>query len=105
MLFHSICDNNNDGDIFVVTERYKELFEAVHSRRSPVVTISGPRGVGKSLALGAIATEYYRTRPCLYLSPIWLHQTTTFERLDFNAALEEIYIEQGKWTLFYIINH
>jgi hypothetical protein len=54
---------------FVVTEGFKALRSAVTSRASKI-SIGGPKGVGKSLALGAIATLCCGLRrPCFLWAP------------------------------------
>ena len=53
-----------------------------------MVTIRGPKGVGKSMALGAIATMCHKQRPCFLWSPI--------ANKDFQSYVEDIRIEFGK---------
>lgn len=48
-----------------------------------MITIRGPKGVGKSLALAAIDVHYRGSRPCLLFSP----QTLT-------PGLFECYVEE-----------
>ena len=80
----------------MVTKKFNDLFERVESRLQDVIAISGPKGVGKSLALAAIATKYaaateeYAKRACLLVSPA-LSKT----QAHFDAALEEVYIQHG----------
>jgi hypothetical protein len=54
---------------FVVTEGFSKLCTAVKSKESRI-SIGGPKGVGKSLALGAIATLCNKLkRPCFLWAP------------------------------------
>ena len=57
------------SDYYIITEEFKSICEGLDSG-DKVVTIHGPRGVGKSMALGAIATLCYKQRPCILWSPI-----------------------------------
>ena len=77
-------------DKYVVTESFKDLCIVLESRKRGICTIGGPRGVGKSLALAAVASRYCKERPCLLWSPISTSPPDTFYE-----ALKEVYHQFG----------
>ncbi len=62
----SLCIEVNK---FVVTNKFKKLIENLNSGVENIA-IGGPKGVGKSMALGAIATLYHKERKCFLWSPV-----------------------------------
>ena len=59
-------------------------------REKNIISIKGPKGVGKSLTLAAVASQYSGKRPCLLWSPEWILNK------DFYDALKEVYRKNGK---------
>jgi ABC-type lipoprotein export system ATPase subunit len=61
---------NTLDDTFVVTEGFKALWEKLKSGKCKQIAINGPKGVGKSLALAAIATLLRRDgKKCFLWTP------------------------------------
>ena len=93
--FQSVLQFSTDN--YVVTESFKDLCKLLESRNSrEICTISGPRGVGKSLALAAVASLYCKERPCLLWSPI----STSSPPDTFYETLKEVYHQFGMSALF-----
>ena len=53
---------------FVVTKEFREVLDQLNSGKE-MVSMGGPKGVGKSISLAAIATLCYGKRPCFLWSP------------------------------------
>ena len=57
-------------DTYLITGKFRELVNKINSGMKSI-TISGPKGVGKTWALGAIATLCHEVkRPCFLWSPL-----------------------------------
>ena len=69
----------------MVTEGFKKVID--HLNDGTDVSIVGPRGVGKSMALAAIATVCHGKIPCFLWSPY-----VTFNK-DFQDYVENFYEE------------
>ena len=81
--FIQLCDNFSDAKKFyfegifpqssyepgfLITREFKKLNEHLGTAKRKFL-IRGPKGVGKSMALAAIATLYHKKRPCFLWSP------------------------------------
>ena len=87
-------------DKYVVTQGYKNLCGILESSlcaERKEISIKGPKGVGKSMALAAVASRYSKKRPCLLWSPEWKLNKNFFD------ALKEVYRQFGKKASFCII--
>jgi hypothetical protein len=61
---------SRNNDTFVVTEGFKAVWEKLKSGKCKQIAINGPKGVGKSLALAAIATLLRRDgKKCFLWTP------------------------------------
>ena len=78
----------------MVTEEFRDLVKCVNENLT--VAICGPKGVGKSLALAAIATLCHKQKsPCFLFSPC------VTEGLRFDKYINSIYGEFGKCNVLF----
>ena len=75
---------------FVITDSFRKLVEKLNSGER-LLPIRGPKGVGKTMALAAIAALSHGKSPCLFVSPPMLLKSSTFDRY-----VNEIYVQYGK---------
>ena len=66
---------------FLMTEKFKSLCKGLDEGKR--IQIRGPKGVGKSVTLAAIATLYHKKRPCLFWYP------DTCKSVDFQSYFED----------------
>jgi hypothetical protein len=64
---------------FVITEQFRSLLKKLNSGEK-LIPIRGPKGVGKSLALSAIAALCHGKSPCLFVTPSSLIHSAFFDR-------------------------
>ena len=75
----------------MVTQAFRDLITKLNDGKGRVA-IDGPKGVGKSLALGAIGTLCKKAgRPCILVSP------KTEVNDEFRSYVEEIFTEFSKY--------
>lgn len=79
---------------FVITKSFRELVENFNDGFK-ILTINGPKGVGKSLALAAICALNKGKSPCLVISPL-----TTISSGYFHNYVKEVYAQHGKSKCF-----
>lgn len=79
---------------FVITKSFRELVENFNDGFK-ILTINGPKGVGKSLALAAICALNKGKSPCLVISPL-----TTMSSGYFHNYVKEVYAQHGKSKCF-----
>ena len=59
---------NLETEKFVVTKEFRKVLDQLNSEKK-TVSMGGPKGVGKSMSLAAIATLCHGKRPCFLWSP------------------------------------
>ena len=83
-----------DEQKFVITKSFRELVKNFNDGFK-ILTINGPKGVGKTLALAAIYALNKGKSPCLIISPLTLMSTTFF--YDY---VKEVYARHEKGKCF-----
>lgn len=74
---------------FVITKAFRDVVCKINSG-DKMIAIGGPKGVGKSMALAAIAALSRKTRPCLLCSPSGMHIDV------YHLYVQEVYKQFGK---------
>lgn len=77
------------NDKFLVTDGFKEVVRKLNSKEK-IISICGPKGVGKSLALAAIAELSRKNWPCL----LWSPRLRSFKQ--FLSYVRAVYAQYGK---------
>ncbi len=83
---------------FVISDKFRALVKALKSGKSKA-TLCGPKGVGKSMALAAIATLCHKKVPTFLWSP------TMKLNQGFREYYNSIFKEFGKYSLKYYFTY
>ena len=81
---------------FVITKSFKQLVKNFNDGFE-ILTIGGPKGVGKSLALAAIYALNKGKSPCLIISPLTLMST-----IHFHGYVKEVFEEHKEGECFIV---